>query len=664
MKAKSAPGNLSGICMVVLTSLIGSCTQEKDFYNPDNNPLPNENEYFGFETHKDMNLNVNYDTPANALVEVYAEEQIETVNGTPAVKAGAEALFKIYTDASGKFSGKMDLPTSVKSVYVYTAAWGLPRFIRLKVENGNVNLDLTQTATSKSTKAAVTRSYNFGASIPYPVNPGANLYSLTPWGAYGSLDYYFDNTGDHYITGYLHPTSTIGEETVGEFADRLMSVLVGNRHGNEVDNSAYVRNYGEANLTMAKEGSVSVAFVNRDASYDNVFGYYYYKKGTSNPQPGDLKKFIVFPNVTTAKQIGQMAQYVRVLKLGDKVQLKYFGENGTEGPSDIFPAGTVIGWFVYADGYRTPDKYFGSDADQIKPDAPLITSDRGAQAYPDSRYITVADEKSGKYVIGVEDGGNKSYCDLLFYAEATPEDAVEGGQPVIPDPETPVARPEAVETKTGTLAFEDIWPTGGDYDMNDLIVEYRHEVTFDKDNRVKKIVHQFTPVYKNAGLVNTFAFQIDPSEPLGWVGDLSDGITVEKETNSFLVFQGLDANINKTFTVTRDFMQGSIPPIRKDEMKKYNPYLISGYKGETPRVEVHLPKHKPTDKIDAALVGTGDDAYYVDKDGLYPFAIDLPVTGFSQTDERTAIGVVYPDFSKWVESKGEQATDWYTRKRK
>lgn len=657
MKAKFASGILSGICMVLLASLLGSCTQEKDFYDPDNNPLPNENDYFGFETRKDVNLNVNYDTPVKALLEVYAEDPMEVVGNTPVKKAGVEALFKIYTDANGKFNGKMDLPTSLESVYIYTSAWGLPRSLRAKVDNGTVNLDLTQAVSgTKSTKGAVTRSYDFGGSVPYSVGMLStilNVYSLTSWGNYGSLN---DN--------YLQSTSTIGDETVGEFADRLMNVLVGDKQGNEVDNSKYVEAFGKANLTMAKAGSVSVAFVNRDASYDNVFGYYYYKKESTsaetNPRNPNLRKFIVFPNVITAAQLSNWeAGMYRVLNLGDKVQLKYFGEDGKGAPQDEFPAGTVIGWFILSNGFQSPDKYGGSEINEINLSASWISSD--FSGLPDNQYITLADEKSGKFIIGVEDGGNKSYCDLLFYAESTPGDAIEGGHPEIPDTETPVEKPDAVETKIGTLAFEDIWPTGGDYDMNDFIVEYRHELTFDSDNRVKKIVHQFKPVYKNAGLVNTFAFQIDSSEPLGWVGDLSDGITVEKETNSFLVCQGLDANMGKTFTITRDFMQGDIPPIRKDEMKKYNPYLIAGYKGETPRVEVHLPKHEPTSKVDAALIGTGDDAYYVDKAGLYPFAIDLPITGFSQKSERTPIGEVYPDFVKWVESKGVECADWYKK---
>lgn len=649
MKAKFASGILSGICMVLLASLLGSCTQEKDFYDPDNNPLPNENDYFGFETRKDVNLNVNYDTPVKALLEVYAEDPMEVVGNTPVKKAGVEALFKIYTDANGKFNGKMDLPTSLESVYIYTSAWGLPRSLRAKVDNGTVNLDLTQAVSgTKSTKGAVTRAYDFGGSAPYSVgmllSDILNVYSLTSWGNYGSLN---DN--------YLQSTSTIGEETVGEFADRLMNVLVGDKQGNEVDNSGYVGEHGAANLTMAKAGSVSVAFVNRDASYDNVFGYYYYKKGSpKSPHSTDLRKFIVFPNVITAAQLSDWkAGMYRVLKLGDKVQLKYFGEDGKSAPQDEFPAGTVIGWFILSNGFQSPDKYGGSEVNEINPSASWISSDVNNQ------YITLADKKSGKFIIGVEDGGNQSYCDLLFYAESTPGDAIgEEGHPTIPNPGE---KPDAVETKIGTLAFEDIWPTGGDYDMNDFIVEYRHELTFDSDNRVKKIVHQFKPVYKNAGLVNTFAFQIDSSEPLGWVGDLSDGITVEKETNSFLVCQGLDANMGKTFTITRDFMQGDIPPIRKDEMKKYNPYLIAGYKGETPRVEVHLPKHQPTSKVNAALIGTGDDAFYVDKDGMHPFAIDIPILGFSQEAEKTPIGNVYPKFDKWVQSKGAECADWYKK---
>lgn len=649
MKAKFQPGVLSGICTVFLACLTFGCAQEKDFYEPDNNPLPNENEYFGFETRKDLNLNVNYDTPVQALLEVYAEDPMEVVENTPVKKDGVEALFKIYTDANGKFNGKMDLPTSLESVYLYTSAWGLPRSVKLTVENGSVNFDMSAFG-APSTKA-VTKSYDFeGKQVPYSIDANRNLYSLCQWGGYGSVTY--DRWGNP-LEGYIQETSQVGDESMDSFVNRMQNFLL--KRNPSTDNSDLVRSSDITNITLTKEASVKVVFVNRDASYNNTFGYYYYKTG-SQPDVKAIKKYIVFPNVYVASA-NEANWGIRVLKCGDKATLRFFGENGDKAPSEKFPAGYTIGWFIYSDGYDMSS--YADRADQIKPDASLVTSNDARM-----QYIALDDKTTAKVIIGVEDGGNQSYCDLLFYAEVSPENAIDNtNKPSIDDPDKPneLDKPDGVETKTGTLAFEDIWPTGGDYDMNDFIVEYRHEVTFNKDNRIKKIVHQFTPVYKNAGLVNTFAFQIDSSEPLGWVGDLSDGITVEKETNSFLVCQGLDANIGKTFTITRDFMQGDIPPIRKDEMKKYNPYLISGYKGETPRIEVHLPKHKPTDKIDAELVCTGDDAYYIDKDGFYPFAIDISIIGFSQKAEKTPIDKVYPDFAKWVGSKGEEATDWYNK---
>lgn len=56
-----------------------------------------------------------------------------------------------------------------------------------------------------------------------------------------------------------------------------------------------------------------------------------------------------------------------------------------------------------------------------------------------------------------------------------------------------------------------------------------------------------------------------------------------------------------------------------------------------------------------------DDAYYIEKDGKYPFAIDLPVTDFQIVTETIKIDeeAEYPDFRTWAESKGSTSQDWY-----
>ena len=114
--------------MLALSGLMTGC-MEKDVYDPNRKkePLPDPDKYFGFEMRSDVRLSVNYDiygfTP---LIEIYGENPMETVEGTPIKKEGIEALFKTYTDNSGKYEGKMQLPTYLNKVYLYTATWGLP----------------------------------------------------------------------------------------------------------------------------------------------------------------------------------------------------------------------------------------------------------------------------------------------------------------------------------------------------------------------------------------------------------------------------------------------------------------------------------------------------------------------------------------------------------
>lgn len=87
---------------------------------------------------------------------------------------------------------------------------------------------------------------------------------------------------------------------------------------------------------------------------------------------------------------------------------------------------------------------------------------------------------------------------------------------------------------------------------------------------------------------------------------------------------------------------------------------------------MHLPKHKPTSKVDTADFGLGDDASKPDKDiyyvckGSYPFAIYL--SGADEKDlskmldsknESIAIDKLYSGFSGWVESNGANNNDWY-----
>ena len=84
---------------------------------------------------------------------------------------------------------------------------------------------------------------------------------------------------------------------------------------------------------------------------------------------------------------------------------------------------------------------------------------------------------------------------------------------------------------------------------------------------------------------------------------------------------------------------------------------------EPDSAEVHLPKKSPTDLIDRSKLYSESDAYFIDKDGKYPFAIDIPIVGFIPADETKKIDSdgQYPSFKTWVNSNGSQAADWYLK---
>ena len=112
------------------------------------------------------------------------------------------------------------------------------------------------------------------------------------------------------------------------------------------------------------------------------------------------------------------------------------------------------------------------------------------------------------------------------------------------------------------------------------------------------------------------------------------------------------------YVVTREF-NGSF---LKNQLLSYNPYIIVKYsQGEQNRTEVHLPKHKATAYANQSLIGSNDDAYYIDRKGAYPFAIDIPMLGFTPVTERNRIDSQYPGFATWAKSMGNDCKDWYKK---
>ncbi|MEG1005914.1 MAG: LruC domain-containing protein [Bacteroides sp.] len=659
MLKKSLVPTLFGICLL-MGAAVTSCSKT-DLYDPTygKEPLPDPGTVPDFSTRTTVNLTVDYVAPSvKTPFEVYAEYPYLVQPDGSVVKKEIEPVFAAYTDDNGQFSGQMLLPTVVSTIFLCTPSLGLPRCVDVAVVNGTATYKRIDSVTSKSTRAQVITPG--GSGVPYTVDPSKLLYSLCSWGSHGRP---LDN-------GYLTT-----DPTLVAFANSLQRSLWngsltkpgGLNNSNKIVSEQYTnisiatQMVVDGQVLTVKDAGIRLAFLNEGAWYQNTLGYYYYPTDKRPADPSKVKKYILLPNASTPGSVPfdgyTFSQSSAPVRACSWVSLKYIDDNGQV--FDRFPPGYTIGWFVISDGFQ-----YRNGTEYLDTGRQFIYSNQSWNGNGKSSCITLTDNTTGRVVVGFEDGGDLSYEDLLFEVEADPSAAIydpnkpsiSGGTIVLPEQEYAIS---------GTLAFEDNWPESGDYDLNDVVIEYKRVVTFDNQNQVKKLTDHFKPVQKPDGALftNAFAYQVDATQ-LGSFAPLPEGVEYEAATNSFIVFTNAKTAIGKESVITRTFSGGAM--FNKSTLKPYNPYIIVRYApANKKRVEVHLPKFKATSYADQTLIGTLNDVYYADKSGRFPFAIDLPVTGFKLVTEHVRIGSnsEYPLYGKWVDGGcGTASADWYLHK--
>ena len=654
---------VTGLYALMLMGIVTGC--DKDVYNPgndDDGKLPPKEDYFDFALTGDVQLNVNYDAPGyRAVIEVYDQNPMADYKTK---KEGISPIFVAYTDINGKYEGKMNIPTAVKEAYLYTGLFGLPTCVKLGASASGYTYDATKsTPGTRATNGVINDD-----KVPFKLTHGLsgtdrydNVYSLTTW----------NSNGVPILSGYLTRPDKVGaaNENIGVVSTRVRDFLIAyNVDKNNIvagacGNAKLLREPDQVNIKVPAGGlSMSVSFTGELAAYKNSFGYYYYPTG-QKIGPAEfykMKKYLAFPNAD-----------LDALKAGDTVKLLYFDNNGNV--SEVFPEGYTIGWFLISNGFggvmgvNSATGYVNQIEDvAYSSSSPNSTYSRfrntcmSDDTGTDRRFISVYDQKSKMYVIGVEDAvqGNTpdDYMDLMF-AVTTSKDL--GGGDLEPVPPTDPTPEPGVLPLSGTLAFEDIWPGGGDYDLNDVMIEYNRNITFDANNKATKSVETFKAVQKKGSATNNNFFACQYKK-LGKM-TLPAGVKAETATNSFVIETSAKEIVEGTvYQIERDLTGLNLS--QTDVASDFNPYIITKKYTTENRVEVHLPLADMTSAADASLM-TKDNAYYVgSKDGSqYPFAINIPITGFVAADETSRIDLEgqYPAFASWAKSKGTTNQDWY-----
>lgn len=144
------------------------------------------------------------------------------------------------------------------------------------------------------------------------------------------------------------------------------------------------------------------------------------------------------------------------LFFGEQLRLTCFrGGKAT----DIFPAGTTVGWFMLPDAYEISAYDYTGKLDITGSKHPARYSNNEFNAGNGRYMVSLYDKVSGKTVLGFEDGGDNDYKDVLFYVDSDPADAIYDPDRPTTDPGDEKYPDVAGDPVVGTLAFEDLWPT-------------------------------------------------------------------------------------------------------------------------------------------------------------------------------------------------------------
>ena len=243
----------------------------------------------------------------------------------------------------------------------------------------------------------------------------------------------------------------------------------------------------------------------------------------------------------------------------------------------------------------------------------------------------------------------------------------------------------------GSLAFEDLWPGQGDFDFNDMVVDYRFSNISNTKNKLVETYATFILRAAGASNKNSFGFQLQ-----GTIASNDITVTGSKLTGQLikLASNGLESGQNKPTFIVFDNSTSLLkypgsgigenttlgaPYVKPDtivlhivytpdkytladlNITAFNPFMIvNQIRGK----EVHLVDYAPTALVDVSYFGKSNDTsdpsqgrYYRTKANL-PWAINIPEK-FDYASEKTDILKVYMRMGLWAQSSGLTCTDWY-----
>lgn len=244
-----------------------------------------------------------------------------------------------------------------------------------------------------------------------------------------------------------------------------------------------------------------------------------------------------------------------------------------------------------------------------------------------------------------------------------------------------------------TLAFEDMWPLEGDYDMNDLVVAFNIGF-FENASTVSRMIIKGNVLAVGAGTpTHGLGLQLDETAASN-IASVTRSVALEEGVFTLNGANGTEAGVETAVIplfasvadviaitsqrnnfINTDPVSGSratpvewtidirfTEPVAKEDLtlnKGLNFFMVTSGIRER---EVHLFGFEPTSQANTSLFGTGDDnsvngTFYSTEYG-YPWGLVIP-NSFRYPIETVPLNQAFLQFDNWISSGKVLNADWY-----
>ena len=673
--------------MVLMVALAVTSCVDNDVYDSNKNtdePALDLSFSFALKSSKNLSLSA-FNGEGNFGKSVLFNVYFEDPRTDEGISHDVEPAYTGYTNDQGLLQVKITLPENVKKLYVYpvTASYGQMQTVDVSESmslsfHGVAFPGFTDTRStvhaidvSQIVHNRIATRYNIFS--PFAKDDADSNGVLIPGKSPLVTKEEISTNFINLVNSWYPEKSFQSEELLNLSSD----LVVTNNDGAEI----WVTYIGDGDFGVGN-GCASLLYYNYEAGEltSNADVYKGEMSGGSTNAMG-MRMTMIYPNVNSI----QCAS-------GIKVQLLYWDKDKGE-YSTIFPKDTHVG-FVFA---RSAYKKLSTAIDDAgsywfaQPVAASITNSH----YPNYELFYSTPCLNGKginksnaiirscpdydcLVVGMDArywddasiNNDRDYNDVLFKIVSNPPKGITPEHDIDVDPVSPF------DSQHGTLAFEDLWPYRGDYDFNDLVVNYTYK-RVKSTSGISEIQLSLKPLAR--GGTKESGFGIELPFAAGMIRNVIGATLESGNGNATLIIWNNTDDVFGGSGIINTYPSQSHKNIPATEATitlntfltdaevnfvKFNPFIfINGKRGH----EIHLVDYEPTSKMDFSMLGMGVDrsdikkGIYYRMDNTYPWALDIPrissTSSWSYPAEGEDITEVYLNYEKWTQDKTNY--DWF-----